>query len=114
LAFRKGYKAEVELIEVLRREGFYAVRIPVSGSKSIPCDVLAAKGNDKRAYQVKETRKDKIYINKELVRRLLEFSRAFGFKAFIAVRWKGVRGYKWSFVEVNEVKSLNIKRPTLL
>lgn len=114
MAFRKGYRAELELVEMLRKEGFYAVRIPVSGSKDIPCDVLAAKGNDRRAYQVKETRRDSVYIDKRHILRLLRFSKAFGFKAYIAVRWRGIRGIKWSILEIQEPEPVRIKRPKLL
>ena len=104
----------MELVEKLRKEGFYAVRVPVSGSKSIPCDVLAARGEDRRAYQVKETSKSVVYISEKQVRRLLEFSRAFGLKAYVAVRWKGVKGYRWSIVEVKEPSSIKVQRPTLM
>ncbi|RLF19321.1 MAG: Holliday junction resolvase [Thermoprotei archaeon] len=114
MAFRRGYRAELELVEFLKRRGFYAVRIPVSGSKNIPCDVLAARGSDRRAYQVKETSKDRVYIKEEQVRRLVEFCRAFGFKPIIAVRWKGARANKWSFFEVNEIKAIRIEKPTLM
>ncbi|RLF17238.1 MAG: Holliday junction resolvase [Thermoprotei archaeon] len=110
MAFRKGYRAELELVKMLREQGFYAVRIPISGSREIPCDIIAAKGNDKRAYQVKECSKDKIYINEEQIARLIEFARAFGFKPIIAVRWKRARVRKWTFIEVTEVKSIKVER----
>jgi len=114
MAFRKGYRAEIELIELLRQKGFFAVRIPISGSKNIPCDIMAARGDDRRVYQVKETKGSRIYLNEKQVEKLLSFAKAFGFKAYIAVRWKGVRGPKWSFIEVSEVKPLRVKRPSLM
>ena len=110
MAFRRGYRAELELVRLLRKQGFYAVRIPVSGSRDIPCDVICAKGDDRRAYQVKETGKDKVYISEDQVARLVEFSKAFGFKPIIAVRWKRARVKKWTFVEVKEVGGLKIER----
>jgi len=110
MAFRKGYRAEIELVRILRRQGFYAVRIPVSGSKELPCDVIAARGEDRRAYQIKMTSKDRVYIEEDQVKRLVEFSKAFGFKPIIAVRWKGARAGKWSFVEVKEVKAIKVER----
>ncbi|MCD6095370.1 MAG: endonuclease [Thermoprotei archaeon] len=110
MAFRRGYRAEVELVKLLREQGFYAVRIPVSGSRDIPCDVIAAKGTDRRAYQVKECGRDKIYIDHNQVARLLEFSKAFGFRPFIAVRWKRARVRKWSFIEITEAKAVKIER----
>ena len=34
MAFRRGYPAELELVELLRKLGFYAVRVPVSGAEA--------------------------------------------------------------------------------
>ncbi len=102
MAFRRGYRAELELVEALRKQGFYAARIPISGGRSVPCDVMAARGDDRRAYQVKETRSKRIYIDEEEVKGLLGFCKAFGLRALIAVKWKGRRG-AWTVVEVKEI-----------
>ena len=88
MAFRKGYRAELELLDILVQEGFYAVRVPVSGGRGFPCDVLAAKGEDKRAYEVKLTKKKVLYLYEEDIRPLLEFCQRFNFQAYVAVRWK--------------------------
>ena len=44
MVFRRGYQAETELVDLLTRKGFYAVRAPISGGRGFPCDILAAKG----------------------------------------------------------------------
>jgi len=31
--------------------GFHALRVPVSGERGFPCNVLAAKGGDRRAWK---------------------------------------------------------------
>ncbi|MCS7366006.1 MAG: Holliday junction resolvase Hjc [archaeon GB-1867-035] len=109
MAFRRGYRAEIELVMKLRENGFYAVRLPISGGRGFPCDVLAAKGDDKRAYQVKETKNDRIYLNKSEIEGLLEFSKAFGFKAYVAVKWKRRRQKKWTIIRADKLSSLKIE-----
>ena len=111
MAFRKGYRAESKLVSLLRREGFYAVRIPVSGGRTFPCDVLAVRDKDRRAYQVKETKKKRLYLPEEIVRQFMKVCQGLGFKPIIAVRWKRKRENPWTFIEVAEVKSLKIDRP---
>ena len=109
MAFRKGYRAEMELVMKLRENGFYAVRLPISGGRGFPCDVLAAKGEDRRAYQVKETKNDRIYLNKNEIESLLEFSRAFGFKAYVAVKWKRKRRKKWTIIRADKLATLKVE-----
>ncbi len=109
MAFRKGYRAELELVALLKDRGFYAVRLPISGGKNFPCDVLAARGSDRRAYQVKETKADRIYLSQETVEALLNFSKAFGFKAYIAVKWKGKRKNKWTIIKVEKPEPIKIE-----
>ncbi|HDO20264.1 MAG TPA: hypothetical protein ENG81_01905, partial [Candidatus Bathyarchaeota archaeon] len=88
--------------------GFYVVRLPISGGRGFPCDVLAAKGDDRRAYQVKDTAGSRVYIKEDDVALLLNFSRAFGFKAYVAVRWKRRRKNRWTVIEILEAKPLKI------
>jgi len=89
VAFRRGYSAELELVELLSRLGFHSLRVPVSGGRGFPCDVLAAKGGDRRAYEVKVTKERFLYLYEGDLRGLVEFCQSFGFQAYIAVRWKG-------------------------
>jgi len=105
MAFRRGYRAEAELVEALKESGFFAVRIPVSGGRGVPCDVLAAKEGDRRGYQVKETKDDRVYLSDDEVKELYAFCRAFGLRPLIAVRWKGRRGASWTVVEVEASSS---------
>lgn len=110
MAFRRGYPAELELVELLRQQGFYAVRVPVSGGRGFPCDVLAAKGGDRRAYEVKVTKERSLYLYEEDLSGLVEFCESFGFQACIAVRWKHAKKNPWTFKQVNEAKPLKIAR----
>lgn len=109
MSWRRGYRAEMELMEMLRKESFYTARVPVSGGRGIPCDVMAAKEGDRRGYQVKETKADRVYIGEEEVGLFLDFCKAFGLKPFIAVRWKFRREKVWTIVEVKEAGRICIK-----
>jgi len=101
LAFRRGYRAEAELVELLKKMGFYAVRIPISGGRGLPCDVLAARGGDRRGYQVKETRSSHVYLSEEEVRELCEFCAAFNLRPLVAIKWKRPRQRStWTVVEI--------------
>lgn len=110
MAFRKGYQAELELVHLLMQKGFYAVRVPVSGGRRFPCDVLAAKGEDKRAYEVKTTREEVLYLYEKDAKPLIEFARNFSFQAIIAVRWKYKKQNPWTFVRITKAKRLKITR----
>lgn len=110
MAFRKGYSAELALVDLLRRQGFYAVRVPVSGGRGFPCDVLAVKNGDRRGYEVKETREGVLYLYEEDLSGLVEFCRNFGFQAYVAVRWKYARKHPWTFKQIGEAEPLKIVR----
>lgn len=101
LAFRRGYRAEAELVESLRKNGFYAVRIPISGGRGVPCDVIAARGDDRRGYQVKETRSSRVYLSGEEVKSLREFCKAFNLRPLIAIKWRRPRRRPtWTVIEI--------------
>ena len=86
--FKKGYRAVMELVRILKDHGFYAVRIPVSGSRVIPCDIIASNKERKYAIEVKVTTDEKIYVSKDRIRRLIEFSDYFGLDPIVAVQSK--------------------------
>ena len=110
MAFRRGYSAELELVELLRRQDFFAVRVPISGGRGFPCDVLAAKGEDRRAYEVKVTKEKAIYLYEKDFKGLIEFCQSFGFQAYIAIRWKHARKKPWTFKQIDEAKPLKITK----
>jgi len=110
MAFRRGYQAELELVDFLTRKGFYAVRAPVSGGRGFPCDVLAAKGEDRRGYEVKVTKEEVLYLYKNDIESFVEFCRKLGFQAFLAVRWKHKMKNPWTFVQIDEAKPVRVSR----
>jgi len=86
---RKGDRRERELVNELDAAGFAVMRAPASGSateRELP-DVLAGDGDQFYAIEAKSSSGDPIYLSGEEVEALLFFSRNFGARARIAVRF---------------------------
>lgn len=85
---RKGYKKEWELFHFLWKKGFAVARVAGSGSTSMPaCDLIAGNKKEKWAIEVKSTKNSKVYINKNQIKELLEFSEKFGLEPVIFVKF---------------------------
>ena len=85
----KGGRRERELVNELDAAGFAVIRSPASGSatqREQP-DVLAGDGERFYAIEAKSSSGDPIYLTGEEVEALIYFSRNFGAKARIAVRF---------------------------
>lgn len=85
----KGDRRERELVNRLDEAGFAVMRAPASGSatqRDLP-DVLAGDGETFYAIEVKSSAGDPIYLTGEEVEALVYFSRNFGAKARIGVRF---------------------------
>jgi Holliday junction resolvase len=88
-ANRKGDRRERELVNRLDEAGFAVMRAPASGSatdRDLP-DVLAGDGGDFYAIEAKSSAGDRIYLDGEEVAALVYFSRNFGAKPRIGVRF---------------------------
>ena len=86
---RKGDRRERELVNMLDEAGFAVMRAPASGSataRELP-DVLAGNGDVFYAIEAKSSSGNPIYLTGEEVEALIYFSRNFGAKARIAVRF---------------------------
>ncbi len=95
---KKGSAEERDLVHKLWDRNFAAMRAPASGGatkRPLP-DVVAGNGKLYLAIEVKTTTKDKIYIDSEQIDALLEFSKIFGAKPYIGVKFKYT---KWLFLE---------------
>ncbi len=113
---RIGYEGEYYLIRKfndLKRPGYYAVRTPGSGAGklSFKPDVLAVDNGELCAIEVKSTNKKEVYVPREQLERLLNFTRYFVVrcpscgheirpKPVLAVRFLG-RG--WVVKDVSDV-----------
>jgi len=85
----KGDRRERELVNELDEAGFAVMRAPASGSataRELP-DVLAGDGERFYAIEAKSSAGDPIYLDGEEVEALIYFSRNFGAKARIGVRF---------------------------
>lgn len=85
----KGDRRERELVNELDAAGFAVMRAPASGSateRELP-DVLAGDGERFFAIEAKSSAGDPIYLDGEEVEALLFFSRNFGAKPRIGVRF---------------------------
>jgi len=89
MANRKGERRERELVNRLDAAGFAVMRAPASGSateRDLP-DVLAGNGERFYAIEAKSSAGDPIYLDGGEVESLLYFSRNFGARARIGVRF---------------------------
>ena len=85
----KGDRRERELVNELDAAGFAVIRSPASGSatqREQP-DVLAGNGEIFYAIEAKSSSGDPIYLTGEEVEGLIYFSRNFGAKARIGIRF---------------------------
>jgi len=85
----KGDRRERELVNALDDRGFAVMRAPASGSatdRELP-DVLAGNGEDFYAIEAKSSSGRPVYLDGEEVEALVYFSRNFGAKPRVAVRF---------------------------
>jgi Holliday junction resolvase len=85
----KGDRMERELVNELDDAGFAVMRAPASGSateRDLP-DVLAGNGEQFYAIEAKSSAGDPIYLDGEEIESLLFFSRNFGARARVGVRF---------------------------
>ena len=85
----KGDRRERELVNELDGAGFAVMRAPASGSateRELP-DVLAGDGETFYAIEAKSSAGDPVYLSGEEIEALVYFSRNFGAKPRVAVRF---------------------------
>lgn len=85
----KGDRRERELVTALDEAGFAVMRAPASGSatqRELP-DVLAGDGETFYAIEAKSSAGDPVYLSGEEIEALVYFSRNFGAKPRVGVRF---------------------------
>ncbi|WP_440059402.1 Holliday junction resolvase Hjc [Thermogladius sp. 4427co] len=105
-ARRRGFAHERDLARKLWAKGFAVMRAPASGSKAKRLrypDLVAIRNRVVFAFEIKTTSNASrdIYIEKEQIEKLIEFSKRAGGEAFIAVKVVGEG--EWYFIPVSEL-----------
>jgi Holliday junction resolvase len=83
--YKKGSNFERELKKMFESKGFAVVRS--AGSHGI--DLIVGKKGKIYAFECKTTSKEKFYISKEDVDKLINFSETFGAHPYIALKMNG-------------------------
>lgn len=96
MRYRRGASAERELIHQLEKGGFAVLRS--AGSKKV--DIVAGNGRLYLCIEVKSTKGDRVYLSKEDLNKVLTFSKKFGGRPFIAIKFVG---REWRFFPVEWV-----------
>ena len=102
--YQKGYRGENELIHMLSRAGFMALRSPRSGRIGLPSpDIIAAKNGSLYAIECK-SRTNGFKVYDEQLQELIQWEQTAGAKTFIA--WK-VSRKGWFFIPLKNVVENN-------
>jgi Holliday junction resolvase len=107
---KRGYDAERELVNMLRRKGFDALRVPVSAPSSEPLpDVFAVKGDVIMAFEVKSQSRYAYYKRNQVekLHEFLEIHRLYPKRlAILAAKFK----YKgWAFAIASKPDDFSIR-----
>ena len=111
----KGIQDERILVKLFWKNNFAVMRAPSSGSSTkMPRPDIVAGDSHRRmqfAIEVKTTHKEVLYIAKESINQLLEFSKRFGCQPIVALRFKN-KIKSWVFIRPEQLMimpSLNYK-----
>jgi Holliday junction resolvase len=114
--YKKGSRAEHELIKMLMGQGYSVIRAAGSGGGT-PCpDVLAFKRIDQFGFECKSVESQSLQLRTEQIEHLKQWELNTNITTFIA--WRQ-RGGNWLFVRVEHVKktekgySLTLKQAKL-
>lgn len=97
---RKGTVAERELVHMFWKENIAAIRVAGSGSMRYASpDIIAGNKLRKLVIECKTVKGKSLYLPKDEVDKLKEFSDMFGAEPWLAVRFK-----EWFFVMPEDLK----------
>ncbi|MFT4313381.1 MAG: Holliday junction resolvase Hjc [Candidatus Woesearchaeota archaeon] len=97
----KGIAAERELVHLLQKYGFAAIRVAGSGSTVTPStDVIAGNSGRIFSFECKTIKGESRYISKKQIEDFLSFSGQFGAECWIAVRFSRK---PWKFLLVEDL-----------
>ncbi|QOR95135.1 Holliday junction resolvase [Thermosphaera chiliense] len=103
---RRGFSHERDLVQRFWNHGFAVIRSPASGSKAktiLYPDIVAIYHGKVLAIEAKTIRRERtIYLKKQQVEKLIEFSKRAGGEAYIAVKIVGTG--EWRFISLNSLQ----------
>ncbi|MFC1454653.1 Holliday junction resolvase Hjc [Candidatus Undinarchaeota archaeon] len=102
MSSRKGSRTERELMQKFHEAGYGVVRSAGSGVSRYPSpDIIV--GNDGRilAIECKASKGSVVYIEPKQIDELLEFSKKFGAKPFIGIRFNYE---EWQFLDPSQLE----------
>src|SRR3989344_8101552 len=98
---KKGTRAERELLHMFYDNVFGVLRTACSGSITIPsCDLLVGKNGKVLAIECKFI-KENIYIKKDRIKELIDFSKKFGAEPLFGVK---VMNKGWFFLNLDKLE----------
>ncbi|MFA5108481.1 MAG: Holliday junction resolvase Hjc [Candidatus Micrarchaeia archaeon] len=101
-SYKKGSRAENELIKKLIEVGFSAIRAAGSGGGASPCpDILAFRNVDQYGFECKAIDSPNLQLRKEQVNELKIWQANTNITTYIA--WR-IRGGEWLFVRTDYLK----------
>ncbi len=98
-AYKKGSKAERELMKILEDHGFIVVRIAGSGNNDKP-DLLVSNGRKVIAVECKSTKLLYKYLDENELNNFFKFCQKFGAHGWYAIRFNRLG---WRFLPVESV-----------
>ena len=98
LSYRKGSRAEHELIDYFSEKGFCVIRAAGSGVNSLSPDILAFKRGMQMGIEAKAHEKENLNINREQFENLKKWEDVSGINCFIG--WRRNRE-PWVFIPLS-------------
>jgi len=99
--YAKGANAERELIEMFSNKGYAAMRAAGSGVSRFPsADVIASNGKKTFAIESKAIKSGYVYLERDKIVKLLEFSQKFGARPYVAVK---IKKDDWTFLPAGKI-----------
>lgn len=96
--YRKGSRAERELIDYFSNNGYSVIRAAGSGVNSLSPDLLAFKHGMQYAFESKAIEKNNLNIDREQFTNMQKWERNTGITCYVA--WRK-RGKQWRFIPLS-------------
>ncbi len=98
MTYRKGSRAERELIDYFSTRGYSVIRAAGSGVNSLSPDLLAFRRGMQYAFESKAIEKNNLNIHREQFTNMQEWERNTGITCYVAWRKKGKQ---WRFIPLS-------------